>query len=362
MHPVTTALLRPLVRLSLVGLDSRLAGVPKATDAPRASVDGPSPISVAVLGYGVGPGWGVTTNALSLTGQLSRALFTRLGRGVDVETFTENTTLPWLIERLRGMDLASYDAIVLSPGAYEAITLLPLGKWRTWIADAVALARSQDGDRPVVILGVPPLSSIVPASSLFGPVVREHGRQLEASLHELTDDAGVTVVALETAIDPRDIRHAAAERYRAWAETVADSLACQLTPHLPEESPPAAPDSVTRLAALVRSAFGADAAVIAGADGDQAWSDARRTVQESVPHALPLLRRAAADRPTEITEVDLGDRGAVVLPFVDASNALIGLLAVLDSRPDSLDRRLLARLGVLVRSELTEEAATTVEA
>lgn len=357
MRRITAMLLRPAVKLSLAGLDSRLALIPRATDSPFANAVGPEPLHLAVLGYGVGPGWGVATHALAMPGQLARALSHRLGRGVEVEVITENTTLPWLLGLLDELDLSTFDAIVLSPGAYEAMSLMPVARYRSLMLEAVERAATKDGDRPVVVLGVPPLDHAVNPESFLGAKVQERARQLEAAVVEAIDTPTVAFVPLALKGPVVDIREAAADRYRAWSESVAAALAARLTPHGQTPASPVTP--LRRLTALMRSAFDADAALVVSATTNTSWVDARRSHRDIEEWSEPLMQAAARSGET-LFEHPCDTRVAVAHTLHSSSGAVTGVSAVFHPDPASVDRRLLRNLGVLIASELDGDRPVTV--
>ncbi len=358
MRRITAILLRPAVRLSLAGLDSRLAMIPRATDLPFASAVGPEPLHLAILGYGVGPGWGVATHALAMPGQLARALSHRLGRGVEVEVITENTTLPWLLGLLDELDLSAFDAIVLSPGAYEAMSLMPVARYRSLMQEAITRAATKDGSRPVVILGIPPLDTAVNPESFLGAKIRERGALLEAAVSDVVDDdPAVAFVPLTLKGPVVDIRDSAADRYRAWSESVAAALAARLAP--PAQMPTRPVTPLHRLTALMRSAFDADAALVVSAADGASWIDARRSHRDVADSAVPLLQ--AAGRSTEaLFEYSVAGRLAVAQTLRSTSGGLTGVSAVFHPDPASVNRRLLRNLGVLIASELEGDRPVTV--
>lgn len=357
MRRITAMLLRPAVRLSLAGLDSRLAMIPRATDLPFASAVGPDPLHLAILGYGVGPAWGVATHALGMPGQLARALSHRLGRGVEVEVITENTTLPWLLGLLDELDLSAFDAIVLSPGAYEAMSLMPVTRYRSLMQEAITRAATKDGSRPVVVLGIPPLDSAVNPESFLGAKIRERGTLLEAAVSDAIEDPAVAFVPLTLKGPVVDIRETAADRYRAWSESVAAALATRLAPHAQTTARPVTP--LHRLTALMRSAFDADAALVVSAVSNASWIDARRSHRDVADSAGPLLR-AAGRSAGSLFEYSVAGRVAVAQTLVSPSGGLTGVSAVFHPDPASVNRRLLRNLGALIASELEGDRPVTV--
>ncbi|CAN5379875.1 hypothetical protein BH09ACT1_BH09ACT1_24670 [soil metagenome] len=84
-----------------------------------------------LIGDGFAVGYGVGSHQLGLAGPLSRYLTGRTGRGIDIEIVGDDMMSPVrCLKALDSVDLARFDALILSIGFNDAMTLTPERFWR----------------------------------------------------------------------------------------------------------------------------------------------------------------------------------------------------------------------------------------
>ncbi|MCU1546921.1 MAG: diguanylate cyclase [Homoserinimonas sp.] len=206
----------------------RLKAVLRPEDAPWATSDGPNPVHVLVFGSGPAVGRGVLSHSLALPGQLSWQLARATRRGVRLAltadpSFTAKTAAASLTE----LPLHTYDAIVLTWGAHDAMALTGAGEWRTSLAEMVgALIRGSQPMAEIIVTGIPSLSSLPAFDSALGAIAARHAVVLNDVSQELC--AGicrVTFVSLEDRQASGDWRHRSPATYRMWAQSITAHLA-----------------------------------------------------------------------------------------------------------------------------------------
>jgi lysophospholipase L1-like esterase len=104
---------------------------PRPQDSPRVRSFGPDPARLLLIGDGFAVGYGVSSHQLGLAGPLSRYLTGRTGRGIDIDVIGDDMMSPLrCLKALGGIDLARFDAVILSIGFNDAMTLAPEKAWR----------------------------------------------------------------------------------------------------------------------------------------------------------------------------------------------------------------------------------------
>jgi GAF domain-containing protein len=104
---------------------------PRPLDSPRVRSFGPHPARLLLIGDGFAVGYGVSSHQLGLAGPLSRYLSVRTGRGIDIEIVGDDMMSPLrCLKALDSLDLTRFDAVVLSVGFNDAMTLAPERAWR----------------------------------------------------------------------------------------------------------------------------------------------------------------------------------------------------------------------------------------
>ena len=125
------AIANPVARLWLAASGQSWRHLPTPTDSPIVHAAGADSDRILLLGAGIAVGYGVVSHDLALGGHLARELSARTGRGASVDIVSGPDISPataWA--RLDSVDLARFDALVLTLGGLEGITLMPVTLWR----------------------------------------------------------------------------------------------------------------------------------------------------------------------------------------------------------------------------------------
>jgi hypothetical protein len=165
---VIAALVHSVVAL-LLGLWLNLSPhswrrLPRPTGEPVVHAAGPDPHRILMVGSGAVVGYGVLTYELSMSGELARIVAGMLGRGIDVDLVVDPdlgiSKVPAALEATR---LERYDLVLLSIGSIDAITLLPVSRWRREMRGLLNLLAERGAATTVVLVqGIPPLTALVP--------------------------------------------------------------------------------------------------------------------------------------------------------------------------------------------------------
>ena len=205
-----------------------LGHVPRPTDAPQARSAGVDSDRVLVFGSGPAVGWGVLSHDLALPGSLARALSARTGRGVDVEAlFSPQTTARSAVADLDDRELGRYDAIVVTLGGNDALTLTSVRAWRRELSAFLRLlVRTSGRSTQVFMLGVQPIRSVPGFGGPFGTIADRHAAVLnEATAVMCRALPRTTFVPLTARPGVAADRFRTAEDYRHWAGILAATMA-----------------------------------------------------------------------------------------------------------------------------------------
>lgn len=202
---------------------------PRPDDCPRVKIAGPTAVRVLLIGSGVAVGSGVFSHELALPGALARALATRTGRGAEVQVHAN----PFLTARsirkaAEEFDLTGVDALVVSVGVNEALSLEPPAAWERSLARVVDVYRRQAAiSGPIVLLGIPEVGSFY-LEGVAGRIVGRHAVRLNRgtfwSSHTMQRVNFVSLGGAE--IEDRQVSRVC---YEMWGNRVADELAGQLS-------------------------------------------------------------------------------------------------------------------------------------
>jgi lysophospholipase L1-like esterase len=224
-----TTLMRQFARARYAGVTS--AGY-RAADRPVAGGRVDADIRVMLVGTGLSSGWGVATHQLALTGLLRDELQRRAGREVFVELVGDElldvqTAASWVGDRAQD----GWDVVVVAIGSNDASRLTSLLVWEREYRALVTRIRSGLGARvPLVLVELPPMSSIVPLRGVMTRFVTSHAQRMNAIVQQIAFETDSTVcVALPAKATESDRPWGSAAAYQPWADAIApvvlDSLA-----------------------------------------------------------------------------------------------------------------------------------------
>ncbi len=159
----------------------------RPSDAPRVHAGGAVAHRILLMGTGPAAGWGVESWNEALAGQLARALAEHTGRGIEVEVISEaDMTAGSAPRAIEEVELRGFAAIVISLGFNEAIDLVYPGVWSAGLSSLVDIvADAAAPGTPILVLGVPPLSSLPHLSDRFSATVDAHAALLAESVADV---------------------------------------------------------------------------------------------------------------------------------------------------------------------------------
>lgn len=390
----------PIMRAWVSAMERQLGKIPRPTDAPQAHSAGVDSDRILVFGSGVGVGWGVLSHNLALPGALARALSARTGRGADVVS-DPRITAASALDALDELKLWRYDAIVVTLGLSEVVSLASLDSWRRELSAILhVLKQASSRSTQIFIAGVYPIRSNPVFDSPLGTLANRHGRALNrVSARVCAETPQTTFVPLTHAPNPSPDRFRSPADYRHWAELLADRMADPLDGEHREigdgAGEPVAQDAgglerdrqravddlgilntepedrFDRIIALAQHSFGTRSAAFTLSDGGRLWD------KSSVGLAPKEIPRSGS-----LTTATLGSQGPLVVPDALAddrfrnhplvvggpqtrfyagfpiespSGERIGVLCVFDPEPrpaDEVDTVLLRELALMVQAEL----------
>lgn len=205
--------------------------LPRPTGKQSASAPGLNPDRVLLVGSGIAVGYGASTHDLALAGQLARELSRLTGRGAHVDVIVrDEMTGNDVRNSLDGKWLRSVDTIVATPGGPETLLLHSPRAWRKQIDGLLDYITSHaPASLHVFIVGVPPLSTLVPLPRWLATLAERSTRGINAELSlACASRRNVSFVPFKPA--ERAGRTGTGRTYLHWAELIAPLVAGQLEP------------------------------------------------------------------------------------------------------------------------------------
>lgn len=401
----------PLMRAWAAAAGAGLGHVPRPTDAPHAHSPGANSDRILIFGSGPAVGWGVLSHDLALPGSLARALSARTRRGADVDAvFSTQTTARSGVHEISALRLRRYDAIVVTLGGNDALTLTSVRAWRRNLGELLrVLEETSARSTRIFMLGIQPVRSVPVFDSPLGSVAERHATVLNQATADLCETLPrTTFVPLTVPAPTSPDRFRTAADYRHWAGLIADAMVRPVTAddarggsdtaHVPgrngrlEERRQLAvaslgildtepEDRFDRIAALARRSFNTRWAAFTISDGGRQWQKAEHGgIPNEGPRAGSFFTAAIEGRGPlvvldALTDERFRDNPNVVgepyirfyagFPIETESGERIGALCVFDSEPRNagdVDVVLLRELALLLQAELHRrpERATTV--
>lgn len=252
LHPATHVVARPLIRAWLSTSPHSWERHVVATDSPHLHAPGTDPDRVLIVGDGAATGRGVRTHELGLPGHLARSLTALTGRATDVDIVVDGRmTARQGPAALVGVDLARFDAVVLSFGANEALALIDVD---AWCADLSALLDDVAGRAPAAtttfVLAVPSFGSNPHFPARLGRVVDRNAVRLNAATRQLVADRSSMVFVPEA--EGQAFEAESAPVYARWAAPIAQHISEMLDPVRPVAAKTVPLDEPARQRALER--------------------------------------------------------------------------------------------------------------
>lgn len=402
MHELIRRSLAPTMRAWAAAAERESTDIPTPTDAPQAHAAGIDSDRILVFGSGPAVGRGVMSHDLALPGALARAVSARTGRGVDVDVVARSRmTSVTALTDLGNLRLTRFDAIVVTLGVNESVTLASERVWRLELDRLLRqLVRSSSGSTRVFVAGVQPIRSIPLFDSPLGDLADAHARRLNRATSAICADIPrADFVPLEGAPLPASGRYRSPEVYSHWAGLLAASMvpaleterfayAREATPIVPKDAATreamrqhavdrlgildtAPEERYDRIADLARIMFGTRSAAVTVIDRDRQWHKARVsldpdevprsssfctvTIQGSEPMVVAdaMLDERFRESPLVVGEPHI--RFYAGFPIESPSGERIGALCVFDPEPrpgGEVDLVLLRELALMVQREL----------
>lgn len=164
--------------------------LPRPSNTATVHAPGVDPDRVLLLGSGTGVGYSVLSHDLALAGHLARKLSFLTGRGTDVDVDVDHHMSASMSRTALSTHNASrFDAVVMSVGAVEAVTMTPI---RQWERDIRALFETLTDDGPASLmtyfLAIPPLASMMRLPRLISRAVARQVDALNDAAQRIADE------------------------------------------------------------------------------------------------------------------------------------------------------------------------------
>jgi hypothetical protein len=165
---------------------------------------------------------------MALPGSLARAVTNLTGRGSDVDVVADaDLRATNAVRELSAVNLARYDAIVLTLGLNESMSLASVAAWRRDM-DALLrhLADAASPRTPIFVVGIHSMTQITRYAQMVAPVVAHHRRTLNrASAALAAHREGVTFIPFDLAPREQRNRDRSTSEYRKGGMHLATRIA-----------------------------------------------------------------------------------------------------------------------------------------
>lgn len=381
-------------------------------DAPEGHASGLDPDRILIWGDSATLGYGVGSHDLALPGCLARRISAVTGRGADVAAWPiAHLPIRSAESTLQASRFASYDAIVIFIGTWDAAHRTPTEMWERRLRSFIAAVTAAcSATTRVVVTGVS-VSEVNPTGrSVLGARAERHAHRMNAATEavcrefrrvsflpippgrdttlpgvrsssgyrELADTVSAHLTPL-LARGPTPILHgrrsgsAREIRNRTQNETARQRAVDELQLRLLQGSP-----ALARITAHARAVFGAQSAYVtvidrdvqwfaSGADDDPQLATERASAfcDHTIRRAEPMIVADATKDPRFANNPFVVPSGGVRFyagfPIESADGHRIGALCVTDPSPrtgDDVSPRALRDLALLVQRELRVHSAS----
>lgn len=223
---IAHGLANPFARLWLATSSQSWRNLPTPSDPPLVHAPGADSDRVLLLGSGIAVGYGVMSHDLALGGHLARELSALTGRGASVNIVGRGDLSPSSAgAALAGLDLSRFDAVILTLGGLESLTLMPGRMWRRQLR---GLLEELHNDAPaslavfVVETGAPLIKGL---PAFVGAMVWRAMATLNAVTNELCGQFENTTFISFAPVQGDVSTLTGRTTYRGWAEIIAPPVA-----------------------------------------------------------------------------------------------------------------------------------------
>ena len=379
----------PLARLWLATSSQSWRNLPTPSDPPLVHAPGADSDRVLLLGSGIAVGYGVMSHDLALGGHLARELSAITGRGASVDIVGRGDLSPSSARAtLAALELSRFDAVILTLGGLESLTIMPRRMWRRQLSELLEeVHRAAPASMAVFVVETSaPLIKGLP--SFVGALVWRSMLRLNAATAELCAKFDSTTFVAFAPAQGDVSTLTGRTTYRGWAELIAPPVAQVLDEGLRTRHPGTVDevqrqlavdaldlevvpnDELDRIVANARDLFGAAGASVTILDHDLQHTRAaigmpRTPLPRDVSICDLTIRRAGL----LVVEDTMSDPRLVNSPWADGARIRfyagypvespdgqrIGALCVVDTAPrrfSDTDAALLRQLALRVQAAL----------
>ncbi len=224
-------IIRPIMRLMHYRIDRRLRHVPHPVDSPHVHAPGSDPDRVLLFGSGPAVGYGVLSNDLALPGHLARQLSAITGRGADIDVIADpEVTIQGSLALLQELNLWRYDAILLTIGVNNALSLTSVKVWRTAIRALLNhVSEHVPTSTRILVVAVPPIWAVDSLSRISAWIADHHSIVLNRETRRVVaNHPRMTFVPFSPLATADESRFGSTETYQQWATLIVAPLSQQL--------------------------------------------------------------------------------------------------------------------------------------
>jgi GAF domain len=213
------------------GVLRSLASVPRPSDDPRVHASGVDSDRLLLFGGGAAVGWGVVSHDLALPGSLARKLSTLTHRGTDIDVraspeFRASTA----VRDLARVNLARYDAIVLTLGLSELLSLDSGHSWRHDLDELLDhITEHSASQARIFVVGIQAPTQITRYDRFMAPLISYHRTAINrASVLATAHRVGVTFIPFDPPPGRDGNRYRTHDDYLEGAAILAPPIAAAL--------------------------------------------------------------------------------------------------------------------------------------
>lgn len=217
----------PLVSLWLKNSSRSWRLMPVPPDKPVAHAPGTNSDKILLVGSGIAVGYGVRSANLALGGYLARQVSALTRRGASVETIaTLSMRMSRCIVALNHVDLTRFDALVITLGTDEALTLMPSKQFRREVETLLCWLDSHaPSSLSVVFVGIPQVPSIMKLPLILSGAVSRQCARLDEQLKRACADHARAAYSPFVPDNGDLLADGDKHTYAKWAELIAPGIA-----------------------------------------------------------------------------------------------------------------------------------------
>lgn len=224
-------IIHPLMRSWVGAIAEGAEGAPQPAVTNSSNIEGPRQLRVLLIGGGRAAGYGVIDHNLGYTGCLARSLSARLGRGVELESFTSlRLTAARALSAAQSIDASAYDLVILLVGTYDLVVVTPTRSFGARMDALIGYFESAEKPPEVFVASIPLLPRFTGIKGVPTSLGNHHHPRLTAALDEvLRRHPSVNVLPLSdpASADVNDLKMS--RRYAVWGNETATELALHLS-------------------------------------------------------------------------------------------------------------------------------------